>query len=168
MEVSEYRLLGYENRDVADDDFKNDSVDGGEVGTGQQVTVLYEIRRSHFTDSDPAEDAALKYQDSRPLSEAAASGELLTLSINYKEPDSGESITEEYAVTSTEGEPSADMNLAVSLAELSMIMRGDDECGSSSIGEAAHFAVEAMRGSGDIYRAGYAMMLENLPCENIG
>jgi Ca-activated chloride channel family protein len=43
--VSHYRLLGYENRDIRDEDFRNDTVDAGEVGPGSLVTVLYEIRR---------------------------------------------------------------------------------------------------------------------------
>jgi Ca-activated chloride channel family protein len=43
--VSHYRLLGYENRDIQDKDFRNDRVDAGEVGPGTTVTVLYEIRR---------------------------------------------------------------------------------------------------------------------------
>jgi Ca-activated chloride channel family protein len=43
--VSHYRLLGYENRDIRDEDFRNDAVDAGEVGPGSTVTVLYEIRR---------------------------------------------------------------------------------------------------------------------------
>jgi Ca-activated chloride channel family protein len=43
--VSHYRLLGYENRDIRDEDFRNDKVDAGEVGPGTTVTVLYEIRR---------------------------------------------------------------------------------------------------------------------------
>ncbi|MCA8935822.1 MAG: von Willebrand factor type A domain-containing protein [Planctomycetes bacterium] len=42
--VKSYRLLGYENRDVADEDFRNDSVDGGEVGSGHSVTALYEVK----------------------------------------------------------------------------------------------------------------------------
>jgi Ca-activated chloride channel family protein len=42
--VKEYRLIGYENRDVADRDFRNDAVDGGEIGSGHQVTALYEVR----------------------------------------------------------------------------------------------------------------------------
>ncbi|MEZ4860818.1 MAG: von Willebrand factor type A domain-containing protein [Caldilineaceae bacterium] len=41
--VASYRLVGYENRDVADDDFRNDEVDGGEVGAGHSVTALYEV-----------------------------------------------------------------------------------------------------------------------------
>lgn len=43
-QVASYRLLGYENRDVADDDFRNDQVDGGEVGAGHSATAIYEIR----------------------------------------------------------------------------------------------------------------------------
>lgn len=43
--VKRYRLIGYENRDVADQDFRNDSVDAGEVGAGHSVTALYEIKR---------------------------------------------------------------------------------------------------------------------------
>lgn len=44
--VSRYRLVGYENRDVADRDFRDDRVDGGEIGAGHQVTALYEIERT--------------------------------------------------------------------------------------------------------------------------
>jgi Ca-activated chloride channel family protein len=44
--VTHYRLLGYENRDIRDQDFRNDAVDAGEVGPGSQVTALYEIRRA--------------------------------------------------------------------------------------------------------------------------
>jgi Ca-activated chloride channel family protein len=42
-QVSRYRLVGYENRDVKDDDFRNDKVDAGEIGAGHQVTALYEV-----------------------------------------------------------------------------------------------------------------------------
>ena len=42
--VSRYRLLGYENRDVADDDFRDDTVDAGEIGAGHSVTALYELK----------------------------------------------------------------------------------------------------------------------------
>ncbi|MDF1543571.1 MAG: von Willebrand factor type A domain-containing protein [bacterium] len=45
--VRSYRLLGYENRDVADKDFRNDTVDGGEIGAGHSVTALYEIKVHH-------------------------------------------------------------------------------------------------------------------------
>ncbi|MEM8859241.1 MAG: von Willebrand factor type A domain-containing protein [Chloroflexota bacterium] len=54
--VERYRLIGYENRDVADSDFRNDAVDAGEIGAGHAVTALYEIR---FTEDAPANEAAI-------------------------------------------------------------------------------------------------------------
>ena len=52
--VHAYRLLGYENRDVADKDFRNDRVDAGEVGSGHSVTALYEVRLAESVDKDLA------------------------------------------------------------------------------------------------------------------
>jgi Ca-activated chloride channel family protein len=60
--VSHYRLLGYENRDIADKDFRNDKVDAGEVGPGSTVTVLYEIRRKASTAGDLGR-IYLRYRD---------------------------------------------------------------------------------------------------------
>ena len=65
--VSRYRLLGYENRRVADEDFRNDAVDAGEVGAGHSVTALYE----------------LKLRDD-------ADGALATVMLRYEDPDTGE------------------------------------------------------------------------------
>ena len=48
--VSRYRLLGYENRDVADEDFRNDAVDAGEIGAGHSVTALYELKLREDTE----------------------------------------------------------------------------------------------------------------------
>lgn len=64
--VERYRLLGYENRDVADEDFRNDTVDAGEIGAGHSVTALYEVR---LADDAAADDVAmttyLRYEDAR-------------------------------------------------------------------------------------------------------
>jgi Ca-activated chloride channel family protein len=65
--VSRYRLLGYENRDVADQDFRNDDVDAGEVGAGHSVTALYEVKFHKNVDLDRVSERALvvrvRYQD---------------------------------------------------------------------------------------------------------
>jgi Ca-activated chloride channel family protein len=65
--VSRYRLLGYENRDVADEDFRDDDVDGGEVGAGHSVTALYEIKFQKGIDVGRVAERALivrvRYQD---------------------------------------------------------------------------------------------------------
>lgn len=162
-EISEYRLIGYENRDVADDDFQNDAVDGGEVGAGQQVTLLYEIIRTEAAeDSSSDPDAApLKYQGNRSLTEDALSGELATISINYKEPESNSSQTESYVVTtdSAASVPSADMNLAISIAETSMLIHDSAFAGTSSFEEALSYAQKACTDA-NIYRLGFQLMLE--------
>jgi Ca-activated chloride channel family protein len=67
--VSRFRLIGYENRDVADEDFRDDAVDGGEIGAGHSVTALYEI----------------KFHPEADESQAA-----LTVFLRYQEPDTGE------------------------------------------------------------------------------
>ena len=152
-EVSEYRLLGYENRAVSDSDFENDAVDGGEVGAGQQVTILYEIVKP---DGTQEEGRPLKYQDAGPLFEEAFSGELLTLSINYKEPDSDESVTESVAVKETGSEASEDMNLAISLAELSMMIHDDDAVEDITMDDVKEYAGKS---GGEFYRIKYQEML---------
>jgi Ca-activated chloride channel family protein len=61
--VEEYHLIGYENRQMAAEDFEDDTKDGGETGAGQQVTVLYEVK---LADGDSS-TSNLKYQDEREL-----------------------------------------------------------------------------------------------------
>jgi Ca-activated chloride channel family protein len=62
--VKSYRLMGYENRDVADQDFRNDEVDAGEIGVGHSVTALYEIKfQADAPESDPALTVYVRYQD---------------------------------------------------------------------------------------------------------
>lgn len=156
-----YRLIGYENRAVADEDFQNDAVDGGEVGAGQQVTVLYEIIKPESNQAGP-EASGLKYQTGRQLSENANADELLTLSINYKEPSSDSSVTESYVVSSDlPDETSNDMHLAASLAELSMLIHGNDLSGNITLEDVKNEAL-AGRIQTDIYRIGYLELLQEL------
>ena len=61
--VRSYRLFGYENRDVADKDFRNDDVDGGEVGSGHEVTVLYEIKLTHAKVNAPLGKLHVRYKN---------------------------------------------------------------------------------------------------------
>ena len=62
--VSRYRLLGYENRDVADEDFRNDEVDAGEIGPGHSVTALYELKfHREIDEAEPAMTVHARYED---------------------------------------------------------------------------------------------------------
>lgn len=62
--VEQYRLIGYENRDVADSDFRNDSVDAGEIGAGHSVTALYEVRlKQEYDASEGAMTVHVRFED---------------------------------------------------------------------------------------------------------
>ena len=104
--VSRYRLLGYENRRVADEDFRNDAVDAGEVGAGHSVTALYE----------------LKIRDD-------ADGALATVAVRYEDPDTGEvsELSREFQRSElAEGfeEASPRFQMAAVVAEYAELLRG--------------------------------------------
>ncbi len=80
--VSEYRLIGYENRQLQREDFNNDKIDAGEIGAGHTVTALYEITlKGQPTQVDP-----LRY-GTQPKNEGAKPEELAFLRLRYKAPD---------------------------------------------------------------------------------
>lgn len=85
--VSEYRLVGYENRDIADEDFRNDAVDAGEIGAGHTVTAIYEVKLRKQPDNNLA-TVRLRYktpdaQEITPAEEVAASFDLSRLQQNF-------------------------------------------------------------------------------------
>lgn len=158
VEVKEYRLIGYENRTMAAEDFEDDSKDGGETGAGQTVTVLYELVCS---DGSGAE-SDLKYQADRELTDAAVNGELLTISVRYKEPDGDTSVEENFVVmdTSDDTEVSADFSLAAGVAELAMILNDSKYIGTADLDSAYDLV---MQGSNDNkYREELAGMIQTL------
>lgn len=129
--VSEYRLIGYENRALNDEDFENDKKDAGEVGAGHSVTVLYEIvPATEENDSSKL----LKYQKSTLTKEALNSDEWLTLSIRYKEPDEDKSKLVEYNIGSKNytKKPSEDFLFCASVAEYALILRKSLYVGTGS------------------------------------
>ena len=83
--VSAYRLIGYENRLLKDEDFKNDAKDAGDMGSGHQVTVLYEIVPAGVKFDVPGTDP-LKYQQPKALA-ADVADEWLTVKMRYKHPE---------------------------------------------------------------------------------
>jgi len=62
-QVSQYRLLGYENRAIADEDFRNNRVDGGEIGAGHTVTALYEVQLKKSAGDKPLGTVTIRYKD---------------------------------------------------------------------------------------------------------
>src|SRR5262249_54924710 len=86
--VAAYRLIGYDNRRLAAQDFNDDSKDAGELGAGHSVTALYEIVPPGVAIASPGVDP-LKYQT--VSAQPGHAGELATLKLRYKAPNSDKS-----------------------------------------------------------------------------
>jgi Ca-activated chloride channel family protein len=91
--VESYRLIGYENRLLNDEDFNDDTKDAGEMGAGHNVTALYELIPTGSDERIPSVDP-LKYQVSRSVDfqKDDLSGEYLTIKLRYKKPDGNTSM----------------------------------------------------------------------------
>ena len=122
--VSAYRLVGYENRLLNDEDFEDDTKDAGDIGSGQQVTVLYEIV------PNSGDEKSLKYQDneSKVAETSELSGEMLTVSVRYKDPEASESKLIDKSVMCSDYTEAVSQNFtkACSAAEFAMVLRNSD------------------------------------------
>ncbi|MBI5941851.1 MAG: VWA domain-containing protein [Caulobacterales bacterium] len=122
--VSEYRLIGYETRMLAREDFNNDRVDAGEVGSGVSVTALYEITPAGAApSSDP-----LRYGAARPA--GSPSGEMAFLKVRWKAPGAASSQLMQQAIPA--GNTARDLatapeatRWAVAVAAFGQKLRGD-------------------------------------------
>ncbi len=137
-QVKGYRLVGYENREMAAEDFANDKKDGGEVGSGQTVTVLYEIVPADSSFS--VGEITSRYGNDSNTVEAAGivnEDELLAVNIRYKEPDASESKLLTYPVTKDMlmDTMDADTSFAAGVAEFGMLLRDSEYKGTASYQE---------------------------------
>jgi Ca-activated chloride channel family protein len=128
--VGAFRLIGYENRVMAHQDFNDDSKDAGEIGAGHHVTALYELvppgKEGDIPNIDP-----LKY--SQPASTKPPSEESFTVSLRYKRPDADKSQRLEYGVVDkgeSLGGASDDFKFASAVAGLGMLLRDSADKGS--------------------------------------
>ena len=131
--VAAYRLIGYENRVMNAEDFRDDKKDAGEIGAGHSVTALYEvIPVGAATLADvPAVDA-LKYQKPPEQSAAAESGELLTLKLRYKLPEEESSQLMEHVVYdsgATFAQADREFQFAAAVAGFGMLLRDSEHRG---------------------------------------
>lgn len=126
--VSEYRLIGYENRALDAQDFEDDEKDAGEIGAGHTVTALYEIVPAK--EGEEAE-SSLKYS----RSVTTGSREWLTVNIRYKEPDQDESRLLQYPVddSSVTQTPSEDWQFAAAAAEFGLVVTDSDYKGDAGL-----------------------------------
>ena len=147
--VKGYRQIGYENRALADADFANDAVDGGEIGAGHMVTVLYEIvpagsdfevpaaNHKYGENTNQVNTAESTSQDLQDKSDSAENyaGELATVNIRYKEPDGDKSNLVSCVVKtdSYNGGMSADMSAASAVAAYGMLLKNSEYAGAADL-----------------------------------
>jgi Ca-activated chloride channel family protein len=159
--VESYRLIGYENRLLNDEDFNDDTKDAGEMGSGHMVTALYEIVPAGSGEKLPSVDP-LKYQVSRNVREENYSDELLTIKVRYKKPDGRTSMLLEKPVRDSADEiekASGNLRFAAAIAEFGMILRESEFKGSSTLEGAARLAQSAKGEDEEGYRGELIRMI---------
>jgi Ca-activated chloride channel family protein len=140
--ISTYRLIGYEDRVMAKEDFNDDSKQAGVIGSGHAVTALYELVPVGASESKPGVDP-LKYQKPAQISSHADSDELLTVKIRSKEPEGDKSVLSEFAVKDSKekfAHASRDFRFAASVAAFGMVLRDSAHKGNADLERALEWA----------------------------
>ncbi|TVO51606.1 vWA domain-containing protein [Denitromonas halophila] len=161
--VSEYRLIGYENRMLRREDFNNDKIDAGEIGAGHSVTALYELTPAGQRGLiDP-----LRYgSDPRPgAATVARSAELAHVRLRYKRPHASTSQLIEHPVrreaTRSISATSDNFRFASAIAGFGQILRGGSYTGQWSVADARALAATAL-GTDQFGYRGEALRLMDL------
>ena len=159
--VQSYRLIGYENRKLQPEDFMNDEIDAGELGSGHTVTALYEIIpvgvKSKFSKDIPT----LKYTDSK--GKPANTDELATVKFRYKQPD-GEKSTEMIHAIENRQTPlqnaSADLKFSASVAWFGLKLRDSKLISNKEIADIKSLAQSGLQSDVDGYRSEFIRLVE--------
>ncbi|MDZ4795350.1 MAG: von Willebrand factor type A domain-containing protein [Bacteroidota bacterium] len=163
--VQGYRLIGYENRMLAKEDFNDDKKDAGELGSGHTVTALYEIipvgvNSSFLKDVDP-----LKYQKNiEPLSKSSNTDEILTVKFRYKAPDGDVSKLIEHPVKDKQvpiAVTSDNFRFAASVAQFGMLLRNSEFKSTSSFDNVLTLARKAKGNDEEGYRSEFVRLVES-------
>nr|WP_321465854.1 VWA domain-containing protein [uncultured Desulfobulbus sp.] len=156
-QVGAYRLIGYENRALADEDFKDDTKDAGEVGVGHRVTALYElIPAGHkaIPQLDP-----LKYQQVQATA-VDGSDELMTVKLRYKTQGKTSSEQISLAVGAAEKQGSADFRFAAAVAGYGMLLTHSQHLGDFTWEKCLRLAREGRGPDNEGYRAEFYRLVE--------
>lgn len=157
--VGAYRLIGYENRALANEDFNNDKKDAGEIGAGHSVTALYEIVPPGLEKDLPGVDS-LKYQAPLEPLRASASNELLMVKVRYKAPDGDTSRLVTTTLVNRAAPMSANLGFASAVAEFGMRLRGSTWIGEGGYESVAARARTFRRDDPEGYRAEFIKLAE--------
>lgn len=161
--VKAYRLIGYENRLLKNEDFNNDKKDAGDLGSGHTVTALYEIIPvgvdSEFFTIDP-----LKYQTTKIDPSATKSKELMTVKFRYKHPESETSKLIVHPMTDNQvtlNQTSDNFRWSASVAAFGMLLRESEYVKSYTYDDVAALAESARGNDKEGYRIEFINMVKS-------
>jgi len=160
--IKSYRLVGYENKLLNDEDFEDDKKDAGEIGAGHTVTALYEIVTLENIE-DLAGDFKLKYQEKVIKKSAVETEEILTVSIRYKKPDEDVSKLMSAVIT---GKPvsfkktSDNFKFSAAVAQLGMLLRDSEFIGNADFDKTKELAKNSLGEDKYGYRAEFLRLLD--------
>lgn len=160
-QVAAYRLIGYETRMLARQEFKDDKVDAGDMGAGHTVTAIYEIT--------PASEAGklvdpLRYGENKQAAPAAGGDELCFVKVRYKLPGQGVSRESTHAVRAASvrkafAAASVDARFAVAVAAFGQRLRGETALADYGYADIAALANEARGQDAEAYRAEFVRLV---------
>jgi Ca-activated chloride channel family protein len=166
--VGAYRLIGYENRLLAPEDFDDDTRDAGEMGAGHTVTALYEIVPAGVEGTvEVRRPDTLRYR-ATPPEVASASDELLFVKVRYKAPDGRRSHLLEHPLPARDldrrlDQASTDLRFAAAVAAWGMILRDSEYAGAMTLEEVARLAAGSRGADPRGYRAEFVRLVEATP-----
>ena len=162
--VQGYRLIGYENRMLAKEDFNNDKKDAGELGSGHTVTALYEIIPIGVKSGELDSVDALRYQ--RPLQQKEAlvfTGELMNIKLRYKQPAGEVSKLLQHPVTDNNTSidaSSENLRFAAAVAQFGMLLRNSAYKANSSYSRIEQLARNASQHDPEGYRKEFLELVQ--------
>ncbi len=156
--VAEYRLIGYENRQLQREDFNNDNIDAGDIGAGHTVTALYEVA---LVGSDGEQIDALRYGNEHRSAGANRLDEIAFVRLRYKNPDETSSRLIETPVAAEPGRPASSDNLrfAAAVAAFGQHLRGGQHLNQFSLDDISNLAGEARGQDANGYRGEFLQLI---------
>ncbi|WP_298392371.1 von Willebrand factor type A domain-containing protein [Flavobacterium sp.] len=162
--VQAYRLIGYENRKLRPEDFKNDAIDAGELGSGHTVTALYEIIPTGVKNEMYQEPSDLKYTKS-DTSNTDFKNELATIKFRYKKPDGDKSIEMISQISNKHGDfytIDADFKFSIAVAWFGLKLRNSKLVTNKSSLDIIALAKEGLINDTDGYRSEFIRLVESV------
>ena len=161
--VQAYRLVGYENRMLASEDFNDDAKDAGELGSGHTVTALYEVIPVGVKDDFTKSVDLLKYQRNDKKIVSSNTNEIMTIKLRYKKPDEDASKLITHSVIDTHTElvnTSNNFRFSAAVAEFGLLLRSSEYKQQSTYKQVISLAKAAKGNDDNGYRAEFIKLVQ--------